>query len=158
VLQAYQALPPGTNPRTAALAAEMRAACASRTSRADTPAWCRPRCAACAPAATPTRWTRACTADTADEFWFDRKEGFCEHIASAFVVLMRGLGIPSRIVTGYQGGEFNNIDGYWVVRQSDAHAWAEVWLEGPAGCASIPTGSVSPGRTGQFQRLRRSPG
>ena len=64
---------------------------------------------------------------TADEFWFDRKEGFCEHIASAFVVLMRALGIPARIVTGYQGGELNGVDGFWVVRQSDAHAWAEVW-------------------------------
>ena len=68
--------------------------------------------------------------NTADEFWFDRKTGFCEHIASSFVVLMRAMGVPARIVTGYQGGEFNEVDGYWVVRQSDAHAWAEVWQAG----------------------------
>ena len=68
--------------------------------------------------------------DTADEFWFDRKAGFCEHIASAFVVLMRALDIPARIVTGYQGGELNGVDDFWVVRNSDAHAWAEVWQAG----------------------------
>ncbi|WP_287983841.1 transglutaminase-like domain-containing protein, partial [Diaphorobacter sp.] len=91
---------------------------------------------------------------TADEFWFTRKEGFCEHIASAFVVLMRALDVPSRIVTGYQGGELNGIDGYWTVRQSDAHAWAEVWLEGRGWVRVDPTGAVSPGRIGQFQRLQ----
>ena len=67
---------------------------------------------------------------TADEFWFDRKEGFCEHIASSFVVLMRAMNIPARIVTGYQGGSVNSVDGFWTVRQSDAHAWTEVWLAG----------------------------
>ncbi|HEY8357688.1 MAG TPA: transglutaminaseTgpA domain-containing protein [Ramlibacter sp.] len=90
---------------------------------------------------------------TADEFWFDRKEGFCEHIASAFVVLMRAMSIPSRIVTGYQGGEVNNIDGYWTVRQRDAHAWAEVWLEGQGWVRIDPTSAVAPARTGSFQRL-----
>ena len=91
--------------------------------------------------------------DTADEFWFDRKEGFCEHIASAFVVLMRALGVPARVVTGYQGGERNPMDDYWVVRQSDAHAWAEVWYEGRGWVRVDPTSAVSPGRTGAFQRL-----
>jgi transglutaminase-like putative cysteine protease len=91
--------------------------------------------------------------NTADEFWFDRKEGFCEHIASAFVVLMRGMRIPSRIVTGYQGGQPNRIDGFWIVRQSDAHAWTEVWLEGRGWVRVDPTGAVAPGRTGTFQRL-----
>jgi transglutaminase-like putative cysteine protease len=91
--------------------------------------------------------------DTADEFWFDRKEGFCEHIASAFVVLMRGMRIPARIVTGYQGGQPNRIDGFWTVRQSDAHAWTEVWLEGRGWVRIDPTGAVAPGRTGTFQRL-----
>ncbi len=90
---------------------------------------------------------------TADEFWFDKKEGFCEHIASAFVVLMRAMGVPARIVTGYQGGEMNNVDGYWVVRQSDAHAWAEVWMQGRGWVRVDPTGAVAPGRTGAFQRL-----
>ena len=90
---------------------------------------------------------------TADEFWFDRKEGFCEHIASAFVVLMRAMHIPARIVTGYQGGSPNSVDGYWVVRQSDAHAWTEVWLENRGWIRVDPTAGVSPGRTGTFERL-----
>lgn len=92
-------------------------------------------------------------ADTADEFWFDRKEGFCEHIASAFVVLMRALGIPARVVTGYQGGELNSVDGFWIVRQSDAHAWAEVWLAGSGWMRVDPTAAVAPWRVGSLQRL-----
>ncbi|MES2283501.1 MAG: DUF3488 and transglutaminase-like domain-containing protein [Pseudomonadota bacterium] len=91
--------------------------------------------------------------NTADEFWFDRKTGFCEHIASSFVILMRALGVPARIVTGYQGGELNSVDGFWVIRQSDAHAWAEVWQEGRGWMRVDPTSAVSPGRTGAFQRL-----
>jgi transglutaminase-like putative cysteine protease len=160
-LQAYLALPPGTNPRTAALAAEMRAdpALSSLNPQADTPAFVqaalhRLRTGGYTYTLDPGVYGN----DTADEFWFDRKEGFCEHIASAFVVLMRNLGIPSRIITGYQGGEFNNIDKYWVVRQSDAHAWAEVWQEGTGWTRVDPTGSVSPGRIGQFQRLTPQPG
>ncbi|MEJ5991747.1 DUF3488 and transglutaminase-like domain-containing protein [Ramlibacter sp. PS3R-8] len=90
---------------------------------------------------------------TADEFWFDNKQGFCEHIASAFVVLMRAMSIPARVVTGYQGGELNRVDGYWVVRQSDAHAWTEVWLETRGWVRVDPTAVVAPGRTGMFQRL-----
>ena len=90
---------------------------------------------------------------SADEFWFDKKAGFCEHIASAFAVLMRAAKVPARIVTGYQGGERNDVDGYWTVRQSDAHAWTEVWLEGRGWVRVDPTGAVSPGRVGQFQRL-----
>src|SRR5215210_3056301 len=90
---------------------------------------------------------------TADEFWFDRKQGFCEHIASAFVVLMRAMSIPARVVTGYQGGDLNTVDGYWVVRQSDAHAWTEVWLETRGWVRVDPTAVVAPGRTGTFQRL-----
>jgi hypothetical protein len=93
-------------------------------------------------------------ANSADEFWFDKREGFCEHIASAFVVLMRGMGIPARIVTGYQGGERNPVDGFWAVRQSDAHAWAEVWLRGRGWVRVDPTAAVSPGRIGSFQRLQ----
>jgi len=96
--------------------------------------------------------------NTADEFWFDRKTGFCEHIASAFVVLMRAAGVPSRIVTGYQGGELNGVDNYWVIRQSDAHAWAEVWEEGRGWVRVDPTAAVSPGRVGAFQRLAPAPG
>ena len=64
-----------------------------------------------------------------DEFIFDSRRGFCEHYAAAFVTLMRGAGVPARVVTGYQGGEHNPLADYLIVRQSRAHAWAEVWLE-----------------------------
>ena len=156
-LQAYLALPPGTNPRTAALAAEMRAdpALANANAQAFVQAALRRlRTGGYSYTLEPGVYGN----DTADEFWFDRKEGFCEHIASAFVVLMRNLNIPARIVTGYQGGELNGVDNYWIVRQSDAHAWAEIWQEGTGWTRVDPTGSVSPGRIGQTQRLQPQPG
>lgn len=81
-----------------------------------------------------------------DDFLFHTRRGFCEHYAAAFVVLMRAAGIPARVVTGYQGGEFNPVDGYLVVRQSDAHAWAEVWLSGRGWVRIDPTATVSPSR------------
>ena len=90
---------------------------------------------------------------SADEFWFDRKQGFCEHIASAFVVLMRALGVPARIVTGYQGGERNPVDGLWTVRQSDAHAWVEVWIAQVGWTRVDPTAAVAPQRTNELLRL-----
>ncbi len=90
---------------------------------------------------------------TADEFWFDRKAGFCEHIASSFVLLMRALNIPARVVTGYQGGQINSVDGFWTVRQSDAHAWAEVWMEGTGWVRVDPTSAVAPARIGSLTRL-----
>jgi transglutaminase-like putative cysteine protease len=68
-------------------------------------------------------------AQPVDEFLFETREGFCEHYASALTVLVRAAGLPARVVTGYQGGELNSIGGYYIVRQSDAHAWTEVWLE-----------------------------
>ena len=84
--------------------------------------------------------------DPVDEFLFDARRGFCEHYASAFVVLMRTAGIPARVVTGYQGGEFNPVGNYLIVRQSDAHAWAEVWL-GQQGWVRVdPTAAVAPER------------
>src|SRR3546814_5413872 len=61
---------------------------------------------------------------------FDTRRGFCEPYSSAFTFLMRAAGIPARIVTGYQGGERNAVGGYYVVSQSDAHAWSEVWYDG----------------------------
>jgi len=81
-----------------------------------------------------------------DEFLFDTRLGFCEHYATAFVVVMRAVGIPARIVTGYQGGEVNPVDGNLTVRQSDAHAWAEVWLRGQGWIRFDPTAAVSPAR------------
>lgn len=79
-----------------------------------------------------------------DEFLYRTRAGFCEHYAGAFVFLMRAAGVPARVVTGYQGGELNPIDGYLTVRQSDAHAWAEVWLEGRGWVRLDPTAAVSP--------------
>ncbi|MEO7392532.1 MAG: DUF3488 and transglutaminase-like domain-containing protein [Ramlibacter sp.] len=153
VLPQYLELPTGFNPRTEALAQAMRSD---------------PALAAGGPAALVQaaldrlrtgnyRYTLepgVYGSNTADEFWFDRKEGFCEHIASAFVVLMRAMNIPARLVTGYQGGERNTVDGFWVVRQSDAHAWTEVWLSGRGWVRVDPTSSVAPGRTGAFERLQ----
>ncbi len=94
---------------------------------------------------------------TADEFWFDRKLGFCEHIASAYVIAMRALDVPARVVTGYQGGQVNSVDGAFTVRQSDAHAWAEIWVQGAGWVRVDPTSVVAPERTGSFQRLSPPP-
>jgi transglutaminase-like putative cysteine protease len=148
----YMQLPPDLNPRTLQLARQMR----------SDPVLSRGGPAALVNAALDRLRTGGYTytlepgvygANTADEFWFDRKEGFCEHIASAFVVLMRAMDIPARLVTGYQGGELNRLDGYWIVRQSDAHAWTEVWLAGQGWVRVDPTSSVAPGRIGSLQRL-----
>lgn len=81
-----------------------------------------------------------------DEFLFDSKRGFCEHFSAGFVFMMRAAGIPARVVTGYQGGELNPIDGTLIVRQSDAHAWAEVWLKGRGWLRIDPTAAVAPTR------------
>jgi protein-glutamine gamma-glutamyltransferase len=89
---------------------------------------------------------RALRGDPIDGFLFDTQEGFCEHYAAAFVTLMRAAQIPARVVTGYQGGEFNSLSDYMVVRQRDAHAWAEVYLD-PLGWIRVdPTGAVAPER------------
>ena len=83
---------------------------------------------------------------TVDEFLFDEKAGFCEHFSGAFVVLMRSAGIPARVVTGYTGGYLNPVGNYWLVRRSDAHAWAEVWLQGRGWVRVDPTAAVAPER------------
>ena len=84
--------------------------------------------------------------NSVDDFLFNTHSGFCGHYASAFVSLMRAAGIPARVVTGYLGGEWNPVGGYFVIRQSDAHSWAEVWLE-PRGWVRIdPTAVVEPDR------------
>ncbi|MFC1750085.1 DUF3488 and DUF4129 domain-containing transglutaminase family protein [Pseudomonadota bacterium] len=84
--------------------------------------------------------------DPADEFLFESLRGFCEHYASSFVVLMRAAGIPARVVTGYQGGEVNSVGNYLIVRQRDAHAWAEVWLTEAGWTRFDPTAAVAPQR------------
>ncbi len=96
------------------------------------------------------------TVDPVDAFLFDSQVGYCEHYASAFVVLMRAMGIPARVVTGYQGGEINPVDGYFTVRQSDAHAWAEVWLRDNGWQRVDPTAAVSPSRIERTLHDRRA--
>jgi len=86
------------------------------------------------------------SSDPVDEFLFSTRRGFCEHYSSAFTTLMRAADIPARVVTGYQGGARNPIGGHYVVRQSDAHAWAEVWLEGRGWIRIDPTAAVAPNR------------
>ncbi len=98
--------------------------------------------------------------DSVDEFLFRTKSGFCEHFAGAFVFMMRAAGVPARVVTGYQGGEVNPVDGFLTVRQSDAHAWAEVWLAGRGWVRVDPTAAVAPERVQRSQRHakpRRNP-
>ncbi|MGQ9658632.1 MAG: transglutaminase TgpA family protein [Thermochromatium sp.] len=85
-------------------------------------------------------------ANPADEFLFETRSGFCEHYASSFALLMRIAGIPSRIVLGYLGGETNAFGGYTLVRQSDAHAWVEVLIEGRGWVRVDPTAAVNPAR------------
>ena len=139
-------LPPGDNPRTVALGARF-----ARQAQADGGG--PPQVAQTVlqmfrrepfhyslnPGAYPGR-------NQIDDFLFDRRVGFCEHYAQAFVVLLRAAGIPARIVTGYQGGRENPIDHTWVVRQSDAHAWAEYWVAGRGWLRADPTAMVDPSR------------
>jgi transglutaminase-like putative cysteine protease len=141
VLQQWLQLPPGFNPRTMEFAANLRH---QHASNAD------------AIAAVlhffheqNFRYTLEpppLEGDVVDEFLFSTRAGFCEHYAGAFVVLMRAMDIPSRVVTGYQGGEMNPTDGFMTIRQSDAHAWAEVWLEGRGWTRVDPTAAVAPSR------------
>ncbi|WP_066268728.1 transglutaminase family protein [Hydrogenophaga palleronii] len=151
-LQDHVQLPAGYNPRTLELAVQLRREHGSgpgATPRLVNAALERLRTGGYTYTLEPGVYGQ----HTADEFWFDRREGFCEHIASSFVILMRALDIPARIVTGYQGGERNGVDGYWTVRQRDAHAWAEVWQAGQGWVRVDPTSAVSPGRIGSLQRL-----
>lgn len=92
-----------------------------------------------------------------DEFLFDTRQGFCEHFSAAFVFLMRAAGVPARVVAGYQGGELNPFDGTLIVRQSDAHAWSEVWLPGEGWVRVDPTAEVAPQRiSGERQASTRA--
>ena len=134
-------LPPGRNPRSLRLAQELRAAHPDDMDYVhavldmfrDQPFFY---------TLTPPRLAE----DTVDGFLFDTKRGFCGHYASAFAALMRAAGIPARVVTGYQGGTYNRFADYWIVRQSDAHAWDEIWLEGHGWLRIDPTSMVAPER------------
>jgi len=96
--------------------------------------------------------------DAIDEFWLDRRDGFCEHFAAAFVVIMRALNVPARVVTGYQGADLQPVDGYYIVRQSSAHAWAEYWQAGVGWIRADPTAAVAPERIDRSRRLVATPG
>lgn len=148
-LSDYLALPPGYNPRTLQWAIDLQRETGGDPVALIERVLAQLRTGGYVYTLEPEQYGQ----HTADEFWFDRKAGFCEHMASAFAVLMRAAGIPARIVTGYQGGELNTVDRYWVVRQSDAHAWTEVWLAGQGWVRVDPTASVMPGRIGSLQRL-----
>ena len=150
-LRAWTQLPPGFNPRTLEYAAQLRQQVPGALLSRDADL--------ALVEAVLTRFRRepyrytleppVLGRHSVDEFLFDTKAGFCEHYASAFVTLMRALDIPARVVTGYQGGEYNPIDGYLTVRQADAHAWAEVWLAGRGWTRVDPTAAVAPDRVEQ---------
>jgi transglutaminase-like putative cysteine protease len=135
------ALPGGFNPRTLALGRQWRAEAgrddAAIVQRALT--WIRAEFAYTL-SPPPAGW------GAIDDFLFGYQAGYCEHFSSAFVVLMRSAGIPARVVTGYAGGYRNPIGDYWLVRRSDAHAWAEVWLPGRGWTRVDPTAAVAPER------------
>jgi transglutaminase-like putative cysteine protease len=155
-LRAWTQLPSGFNPRTLEYAAQLRQQVPGALISRDADA--------ALVGAVLTRFRRegyrytleppVLGRHTVDEFLFETKAGFCEHYASAFVTLMRALDVPARVVTGYQGGEYNPIDDYLTVRQADAHAWAEVWLAGRGWVRVDPTAAVAPER---IERTRGRP-
>ena len=97
-------------------------------------------------------------ADPVDEFWLDRKVGFCEHFATAFVVVLRAMDIPARLVTGYQGVDPEPEDGWLIVRQSNAHAWVEYWNPRRGWVRADPTAAVAPDRIERGRALRPAAG
>ena len=137
----YSSLPDDSNPRTAELAREMRATAGSDRAFVD---------------AVLQKLNREefyytlepppLGRNPVDRFLFETRRGFCEHYASAFSVLMRSVGIPTRVVLGYQGGEVNPMGGHLIVRQSDAHAWTEIWLDELGWYRIDPTAAVAPER------------
>lgn len=139
--QAYLTLPPNRNPRSHALARELRERAGSDAAFVDATLQMFRR-EEYFYTLEPPRLER----DSVDDFLFNTRRGFCEHFASAFTMLARAAGIPARLVTGYHGGEFNPMGGYLIVRQSDAHAWSEVWLDGRGWIRVDPTAAVAPER------------
>lgn len=137
----YLELPPGSNPRTAELADELRSASNNERDYIDSVLRMFHEQEFFYTLEPPPLGS-----NPVDRFLFDTRRGFCEHYASAFAVLMRSAGIPARIVLGYQGGELNPMGNYMIVRQSDAHAWTEVWLEGVGWRRVDPTAAVAPER------------
>lgn len=141
----YLNLPPGFNPRTLQFAANLR------TQLGPTQSDPRPFIAAVlkhfgSQGFSYTMEPPELSGNSVDQFLFETKAGFCEHYAHAFVVLMRSLDFPARVVTGYMGGEINPVDNQLTVRQLDAHAWAEVWVDGVGWLRVDPTAAVDPSR------------
>ncbi len=151
------ALPPNANPRTLSWAAALRQRADLRN--ADAPALSAAVLQHIRSAGyTYTMEPGPYSGDAIDDFWFDRKLGFCEHFASAYVVVMRAMDVPARVVTGYQGADEKAQDGYFVVRQRNAHAWAEYWQAGVGWVRVDPTASVAPDRVRLGRSLRAQPG
>ncbi|HWP19673.1 MAG TPA: transglutaminaseTgpA domain-containing protein [Burkholderiaceae bacterium] len=160
-LREYMQLPPGHNPRTRAWAAALRRD--PRYAQADADTLARAvlqhiRTAGFSYTLAPGVYGGKDGRDAIDEFWLDRRAGFCEHFAAAFVVVMRALDVPARVVTGYQGAERNPVDGYYLVRNSYAHAWAEYWQPGRGWVRADPTAAVAPDRIERTSALRPAPG
>ncbi len=160
-LQEYVELPPGYNPRTLAWAAALRSE--ARYQNADSITLAQVvmnhiRTAGFAYTLSPGVYGEDNPRAAIDEFWLDRRQGFCEHFAAAFVVVMRALDVPARIVTGYQGMDAAPVDGYYVVRQNAAHAWAEYWVPGNGWLRADPTAAVAPDRIQNNLMLRPAPG
>ena len=141
VLRRALRLPAGANPRAVALGQEWRAAGGS-----DATVVSRALAFLRNGRYTYTLEPPLLGVDPVDGFLFDTKAGFCEHFASSFTVLMRAAGIPARVVTGYQGGDVNPVDQIMTVRQSDAHAWTEVFLAGRGWVRIDPTAASMPRR------------
>src|SRR5690349_14384401 len=134
-------LPPDRNPRALALAAELRLSVRSGADHTRVVLdWFRNR------GLEYTLEPGTTSIDSVDTTLFDTRKGFCGHFASAYATLMRAAGVPARVVTGYLGGEWNPVGGYVVVRQSEAHAWTEVWLDGQGWTRIDPTAVVAPER------------
>ncbi len=141
-LQRALALPPGLSPRARQLAAGWRASLGNDDAviRAAITHYNRENFSyTLEPPPLPS-------SNTVDDFLFETRQGFCEHYASSFVFLMRAAGIPARVVTGYQGAEYNDLGNYYIVRQSAAHAWAEVWLRERGWVRIDPTTAIAPER------------
>lgn len=160
-LQDYIDLPPGHNPRTLAWASAMRKD--PRYAEADAQALAAAlmehiRSGGYSYTLTPGLYGENNPRSAIDEFWLDRKLGFCEHYAAAFVVVMRALDVPARVVTGYQGLDPTPVDGYRIVRQSYAHAWAEYWQPGVGWVRADPTAAVAPDRVLSSRPLVTKPG
>ncbi|WP_372524916.1 transglutaminaseTgpA domain-containing protein [Piscinibacter sp.] len=154
-------LPPDYNPRTLAWAAALRRD--PRFARADVRALADAvlahiRSAGFSYTMAPGLYGEDDPHNAIDEFWLDRKLGFCEHFAAAFVVVMRAMDVPARVVTGYQGADRLPVDGYYVVRQSAAHAWAEYWQAGVGWVRADPTAAVAPDRILRSRTLAPTPG